>query len=87
MSQQTATATRRAIRKAVGQDALEAMAGLGLTVYQQHKPLLEFHGERLDDHNCQIDLLRERLTRLETQERIRSSWSVWRRLRWVLRGE
>lgn len=87
MSASTAKATRREIRRAVGQDGLDAVNSVAVTVYERHSPRLNLHGDRLDNHGRQLELLAERVTHLETQERIRAGWSPWRRLQWAWSGQ
>jgi hypothetical protein len=78
MSESTAKATRRAVRRAVGPSAVEVVTKLGATAILQSTHLRE--------HDHQFDRVCERLDRLEADARSRAELTLVGRLSWLLRG-
>ncbi len=95
MSQSQAKATRRGIRRALGEHGLQAvnaMTGLGVKTHTlestvaAHTAALAQHNHELDSHDRQLAALHERLDRLECDARALQGMRFPQRLRWAMQA-
>ena len=78
----TARATRRDLRRAMGDSGIDMLARQQAFIASQVVPQINIHQERLEDQARQIASLHEQRIR---EEDIRPR-TFWQRVRWLVRG-